>query len=88
MTERISFEIMYAVFLWDVIDIAERKGSLDSEIRNEEPTGAPQLSKHKLFSATDKNLIKFCKKFYQKIFHLPIRSFAFIESSVYAEFEV
>ena len=35
-TERIKILEKYHVALWDVIDTCERKGSLDSEIRNEE----------------------------------------------------
>ena len=71
-SERIKILEKYHVALWDVIDTCERKGSLDSEIRNEEANKIGELLHNypniKLFSATDKNLIKIYGKFYRKIF--------------------
>ena len=42
-TERIKILEKYHVALWDVIDTCERKGSLDSEIRNEEANKIGEL---------------------------------------------
>ena len=42
-TERIKILEKYHVALWDVIDTCERKGSLDSEIRNEEANKIEEL---------------------------------------------
>lgn len=42
-TERIAVLEKNHVALWDVIDSCERKGSLDSEIKNEEANQIPEL---------------------------------------------
>lgn len=41
--ERIQVLKKYHIALWDVIDSCERKGSLDSEIKNEEANQIPEL---------------------------------------------
>lgn len=41
--ERISVLKKHHIALWDVIDSCERKGSLDSEIKNEEANRIPEL---------------------------------------------
>lgn len=42
-TQRIAVLTKYHIALWDVIDSCERKGSLDSEIRNEEANRVDEL---------------------------------------------
>ena len=75
-TERIKILEKYHVALWDVIDTCERKGSLDSEIRNEEANKIGEL----LHSYPNINAV-FCngqksyknlQKILPKDFHLPI----------------
>ena len=65
--ERIQVLKKHHIALWDVIDSCERKGSLDSEIRNEEANQiAELLDKHRIFgqySAMAENHIKTCKRF-------------------------
>jgi len=41
--KRIAVLRKYNIALWDVIDSCERKGSLDSEIKNEEANQIPEL---------------------------------------------
>ncbi|KUJ53490.1 DNA-deoxyinosine glycosylase [Chryseobacterium sp. JAH] len=41
--ERIAILKKHHIALWDVIDSCERKGSLDSEIKNEEANQIPEL---------------------------------------------
>ena len=75
-SERIKILEKYHVALWDVIDTCERKGSLDSEIRNEEANKIGEL----LHSYPNINAV-FCngqksyknlQKILPKDFHLPI----------------
>ena len=42
-TERINIVKKYHIAVWDVIDSCERKGSLDSEIKNEEANQIEEL---------------------------------------------
>ncbi|WP_144281105.1 DNA-deoxyinosine glycosylase [Chryseobacterium echinoideorum] len=42
-TEKINVLKKHHIALWDVIDSCERKGSLDSEIKNEEANQIPEL---------------------------------------------
>lgn len=82
-TERIQVLKKHHIALWDVIDSCERKGSLDSEIRNEEANRiAELLDKHPNIQAifcnggkSYKNLQKILgKDFKIPIFLLPSTS--------------
>ena len=73
--QRIEILEKHHIALWDVIDTCERKGSLDSEIRNEEANKIEELLQNfpniKAIFVTDKNLTKFTENFGKK-FRLPI----------------
>ncbi len=81
--ERIGVLKKHHIALWDVIDSCERKGSLDSEIKNEEANQVPELLEQypnirAIFcngGKSHKNLIKILgKNFRVPIFLLPSTS--------------
>ncbi len=85
-TQRIETIKKHHIALWDVIDSCERKGSLDSEIKNEEANQiAELLEKHPNIKAlfcnggkSYKNLIKLLgKKNNLPVFLLPSTSPAY-----------
>jgi len=75
-TERIKILEKYHVALWDVIDTCERKGSLDSEIRNEEANKIGELLHNypniKAIFCNGQKSHKNLLKILPKDFHLPI----------------
>ena len=74
--ERIKILEKYHVALWDVIDNCERKGSLDSEIRNEEANKIGELLHNypniKAIFCNGQKSHKNLMKILPKDFHLPI----------------
>ena len=74
--ERIKILEKYHVALWDVIDNCERKGSLDSEIRNEEANKIGELlhiyPNIKVIFCNGQKSYKNLQKILPKDFHLPI----------------
>ncbi len=74
--ERIKILEKYHVALWDVIDNCERKGSLDSEIRNEEANKIGELLHSypniKAIFCNGQKYHKNLLKILPKNFHLPI----------------
>ncbi|PPZ93020.1 DNA-deoxyinosine glycosylase [Cloacibacterium normanense] len=74
--ERIKILEKYHVALWDVIDNCERKGSLDSEIRNEEANKIGELLHNypniKAIFCNGQKSHKNLQKILPKDFHLPI----------------
>ena len=74
--ERIKILEKYHVALWDVIDNCERKGSLDSEIRNEEANKIGELLHNypniKAIFCNGQKSYKNLQKILPKDFHLPI----------------
>ena len=75
-SERIKILEKYHVALWDVIDTCERKGSLDSEIRNEEANKIGELLHNypniKAIFCNGQKSYKNLLKILPKDFHLPI----------------
>ena len=75
-TERIKILEKHHIALWDVIDTCERKGSLDSEIRNEEANGIGELlhnhPKVKAVFCNGQKSNKNLQKILPKDLHLPI----------------
>lgn len=75
-TERIKILEKHHIALWDVIDTCERKGSLDSEIRNEEANKIGELLHNypniKAIFCNGQKSHKNLLKILPKIFHLPI----------------
>ena len=75
-TERIKILEKYHVALWDVIDTCERKGSLDSEIRNEEANKIEELLQNfpniKAIFCNGQKSHKNLQKILGKKFRLPI----------------
>ena len=75
-TERIKILEKYHVALWDVIDTCERKGSLDSEILNEEANKIGELLHNypniKAIFCNGQKSYKNLQKILLKEFHLPI----------------
>ena len=74
--ERIKILEKYHVALWDVIDTCERKGSLDSEIRNEEANKIEELLQNfpniKAIFCNGQKSHKNLQKILGKKFRLPI----------------
>ena len=74
--ERIKILEKYHVALWDVIDTCERKGSLDSEILNEEANKIGELLHNypniKAIFCNGQKSYKNLQKILLKEFHLPI----------------
>lgn len=75
-SERINMLKKHHIALWDVIDSCERKGSLDSEIKNEEANQIPELLEEyqnikAVFSNGGKSY-KNLQKILGKDFRLPI----------------
>ena len=74
--ERIKILEKYHVALWDVIDNCERKGSLDSEIRNEEANKIGELLHNypniKAIFCNGQKSYKNLQKILGKDFYLPI----------------
>ena len=75
-TERIKILEKYHVALWDVIDTCERKGSLDSEIRNEEANKIEELLQNfpniKAIFCNGQKSYKNLQKILGKKFRMPI----------------
>lgn len=65
--EKIRMLKKHRIALWDVIDSCERKGSLDSEIKNEEATKSRNFLKNtrifRPYSVTVENPTKMYRKF-------------------------
>lgn len=74
--ERIRFLKRNHIALWDVIDSCERKGSLDSDIKNEEANKiAELLSEHpniKAIFCNGQKSYKNLQRILGKDFHLPV----------------
>ena len=74
--ERIKILEKYHVALWDVIDNCERKGSLDSEIRNEEANKIGELILNypniKVIFCNGQKSYKNLLRILSNDFHLPI----------------
>lgn len=74
--ERIEIIEKHHIALWDVIDNCERKGSLDSEIRNEEANKIGELIQNfpniKAIFCNGQKSHKNLQKILPKDFHLPI----------------
>lgn len=74
--ERIKILEKHHIALWDVIDTCERKGSLDSEIRNEEANKIGELlhiyPNIKAIFCNGQKSYKNLQKILPKDFHLPI----------------
>ena len=74
--ERIKILEKHHIALWDVIDTCERKGSLDSEIRNEEANKIGELLHNypniKAIFCNGQKSHKNLMKILTKDFHLPI----------------
>ena len=74
--ERIEILEKHHIALWDVIDTCERKGSLDSEIRNEEANKIGELLHNypniKAIFCNGQKSHKNLLKILPKNFHLPI----------------
>ena len=74
--ERIKILEKYHVALWDVIDTCERKGSLDSEIRNEEANKIEELLQNfpniKAIFCNGQKSYKNLQKILGKKFRMPI----------------
>lgn len=74
--ERIKILEKYHIALWDVIDTCERKGSLDSEIRNDEANRIEELLQNfpsiKVIFCNGQKSYKNLIKILSKDFHLPI----------------
>ncbi|MCW3161666.1 DNA-deoxyinosine glycosylase [Chryseobacterium oryctis] len=74
--QRIQVIQQNRIALWDVIDSCERKGSLDSEIRNEEANQIPELLKEypniKAIFCNGGKSYKSLKKMLGKDFQVPI----------------
>ena len=75
-SERISILKKHNIALWDVIDTCERKGSLDSEIRNEEANQISELlenhPKIKAIFCNGQKSYQNLQKILGKNFHLPV----------------
>lgn len=75
-TKRIKILEKNNIALWDVIDTCERKGSLDSEIRNEEANKIGELLQNfpsiKVIFCNGQKSYKNLQKILPKDFHLPI----------------
>ena len=75
-TKRIKILEKHHIALWDVIDTCERKGSLDSEIRNEEANRIGELLQNfpsiKVIFCNGQKSYKNLQKILPKDFHLPI----------------
>ena len=75
-SERIKILEKYHVALWDVIDTCERKGSLDSEIRNEEANKIGELILNypniKVIFCNGQKSYKNLLRILSNDFHLPI----------------
>ena len=74
--QRIEILEKHHIALWDVIDTCERKGSLDSEIRNEEANKIEELLQNfpniKAIFCNGQKSYKNLLKILPKDFHLPI----------------
>ena len=74
--QRIEILEKHHIALWDVIDTCERKGSLDSEIRNEEANKIEELLQNfpniKAIFCNGQKSYKNLQKILLKEFHLPI----------------
>lgn len=74
--ERIKILEKHHIALWDVIDNCERKGSLDSEIRNEEANKIGELLQNfpniKAIFCNGQKSYKNLQKILPNDFHLPI----------------
>ena len=75
-TKKIEILEKHHIALWDVIDTCERKGSLDSEIRNEEANKIGELIHNypniKAIFCNGQKSYKNLQKILPKNFHLPI----------------
>ena len=75
-SERIEILEKYHIALWDVIDTCERKGSLDSEIKNEEANKIEELLQNfpniKAIFCNGQKSHKNLQKILGKKFRLPI----------------
>ncbi len=75
-TKKIQILEKHHIALWDVIDTCERKGSLDSEIRNEEANKIEDLLHNypniKAIFCNGQKSYKNLQKILSKDFHLPI----------------
>ena len=75
-TKKIQILEKHHIALWDVIDTCERKGSLDSEIRNEEANKIEELLHNypniKAIFCNGQKSYKNLQKILSKDFHLPI----------------
>lgn len=75
-SERIKILEKHHIALWDVIDTCERKGSLDSEIRNEEANRIGELLQNypsiKSIFCNGQKSYKNLQKILPKDFYLPI----------------
>ena len=74
--ERIKILEKHQIALWDIIETCERKGSLDSEIRNEEANKIGELLQNfpniKAIFCNGQKSYKNLQKILLKEFHLPI----------------
>lgn len=75
-SEKIKILEKHHIALWDVIDTCERKGSLDSDIRNEEANKIGELLQNfpniKAIFCNGQKSYKNLQKILPKKFHLPI----------------